>query len=416
MAMSYFARWSGPVKETDDPYNPYSAISPPGLTADRHVQEVIILPSRANYTDNNIIKQAIMTHGAVRTSMYWDNPYYKSSTKAYYYNSSASGTNHGVAIVGWNDNYSSSNFQPSPPGNGAFIIKNSWGTGWGESGFFYISYYDTNAMVNNFVYTSSQPAANLSRVYQYDPLGWTSSLSLSTLGCPGETAWFSNIFLAEASERVSAVSFYTAVINSSYTIRIYTNVTTDPTSGSLSGSTSGTIATVGYHTIALPQTIPVTAGQKFSVVAQLSTPGFTHPVAIETPISGYTSKATANAGESYISCNASAWTDLTAIIPNTNVCLKAFAATAPSNPSVKIMETSTYYSAIQNAYISAAANQSIRMQSLPFIENLNLTGNINVYLKGGYDSSFESNPGLTSINGSLIISGGTVSVENIIIK
>jgi C1A family cysteine protease len=35
---------------------------------------------------------------------------------------------HAILIVGWNDSDS------------AFIVKNSWGTGWGESGFFKIAY------------------------------------------------------------------------------------------------------------------------------------------------------------------------------------------------------------------------------------------------------------------------------------
>ncbi len=38
--------------------------------------------------------------------------------------------NHMVVIVGWDDNY----------GNGAFIIRNSWGEYWGENGYGYIEY------------------------------------------------------------------------------------------------------------------------------------------------------------------------------------------------------------------------------------------------------------------------------------
>ena len=44
----------------------------------------------------------------------------------------ASPTNHDVLIVGWDDDYAASNFATTPPGNGAFIVKNSWGTGVGQ--------------------------------------------------------------------------------------------------------------------------------------------------------------------------------------------------------------------------------------------------------------------------------------------
>ena len=84
------------------------------------------------------MKSAIESH-AVSVSMRWEgdqwNPtaYWKPSTYAYYYNGTA-GTNHLVAVVGWDDSFPASNFSTTPAGNGAWLVKNSWGTGWGDGG------------------------------------------------------------------------------------------------------------------------------------------------------------------------------------------------------------------------------------------------------------------------------------------
>ena len=48
--------------------------------------------------------------------------------------------NHAICVVGWDDNYSKDNFNSKPAGDGAFLIKNSWGS---TQSYFYISYYDT---------------------------------------------------------------------------------------------------------------------------------------------------------------------------------------------------------------------------------------------------------------------------------
>jgi C1A family cysteine protease/fibronectin type 3 domain-containing protein len=321
MSTAYLARWGGPVSEADDPYNPWSGISPSSLTVRKLIQEVLIVPDRAGPLDNENIKEAIMAYGALMTSMYFSDGSYNSLYKAYYYNGT-SVPNHAVAIVGWDDNFDKSNFASSPPGNGAFIIKNSWGTGWGENGYFYISYYDSKIGKSNYMFNGAKPITSYNRIYQYDPLGWVTGMGYTG----SNTAWFANIFTASASEGLVAVSFYTASPNSSYELYIYTALTSDPTTGSLAGSQTGTIASAGYHTISLNLSVPLTSGEKFSIVVKLTTPGFNYPAPVEEPIAGYSSRATANPGESYVSRDGSSWTDITSMSGCTecNVCLKAF--------------------------------------------------------------------------------------------
>ena len=165
MSTAYLARWSGPVNEADDPYNASSGTSPSGLSPRKHVQNVYMIPARSSSSDNDNLKNAVMNYGAVHVSMRWEgatgssSAYWNNATYAYYYNGS-SATNHAVAIVGWDDNYPATNFSTVPAGNGAFIIRNSWGSGWGDAGYFYISYYDSKLASNRELFFPERRADN----------------------------------------------------------------------------------------------------------------------------------------------------------------------------------------------------------------------------------------------------------------
>lgn len=75
-------------------------------------------------------------------------------------------------IIGWDDNYSRSNFNTPLEGDGAFICQNSWGDGFGENGIFYVSYYDTNIGTHNVAYTRVDDVHNYDHIYQSDLCGW----------------------------------------------------------------------------------------------------------------------------------------------------------------------------------------------------------------------------------------------------
>jgi len=319
MTTAYFARWSGPVSETDDPYDPHSGVSPTDLPSLKRIPEVISLPVKSGSEDNDLIKWALTNYGAVDTIIYYSSDAYDAANCSYYY-AGSNCANHMVGIVGWDDSFDRNKFTPVAPGDGAFIVKNSWGTNWGDEGFFYVSYYDT-VLGSESTFHTTEDLSSYFHVYQYDPLGWVESIGSSG----SSTAWAANVFTAEEAETLEAVSFYTPATGTGYEIYVYTDPVSGPiNSAGAESSANGTIAFAGYHTVSLESGVPLEPGQDFSVVVKFITPGYSFPVAVEFPLEGYSSKSRANPGESFFSPDGESWVDTALAVENMNVCIKAF--------------------------------------------------------------------------------------------
>jgi hypothetical protein len=74
------------------------------------------------------------------------------------------------------------------------------------------------------------------------------------------------------------------------------------------------------------------------------------------------------------------------------------------------------YATLQEAFSAAADGDGIQALATAFPEPLTIGANLAVFLQGGYDSEFTSNPGFTTLNGSLMISLGKLTIENLVIK
>ncbi|HOI93285.1 MAG TPA: lectin like domain-containing protein [Syntrophobacter fumaroxidans] len=322
LSMAYLGRWSGPVNEVAVPY-PY-AVDETAAVVIKHIQDVDQIKDRVGFTDNNRIKAAVTNHGALYVSFKWLDTRYNAAKYAYW-NNGTTGEGHAVAIIGWNDNYPRTNFKKAatklPAGNGAFLMKNSWGTAWGNKGYFWMSYYD-RSLHTGTSFRGIQATTNYKRSYQYDPLGWVTSL-----GIDSTVFWGANIFTARAdAPSIKAVSFYTGAPNTKVTIYVRKNVSaTNPKSGTQVGAAlTKTIPTMGYHTVVFSTPKAVTAGKKFSVLIRFNTPGYKYPLPVELAEPDYSSGATASANQSFYSANGSTWTDITTFDPTCNVCIKAF--------------------------------------------------------------------------------------------
>ncbi len=354
MAIAYLTRWSGPIDESQDPYPSVYRDSPVG-TPVGHVQNVKILTPMSTAFDTDEIKKTLMEHGSIYAGYLHLWAAESLDEKSYYWNGDTSmyqserdGGGHAVQIVGWDDNYSKSHFRQSPPGNGAFICKNSWGTSYGENGYFYVSYYDAMFGADElYSFFELQDTKNYDGIYQYDPLGHVNN-------CGGTSpCWGANVFrCGKDNEEIAAVGFYSLVKNTKYVIEIYTDCSeSKPTSGNRQVSQSGTCDFVGYVTVPLSSSVQIKNGRLFSVVIKLTTPGYSYPLAYEAYFSFKqngktywtpTSEATASAGQSFMSQNGTSWMDFTtAIHPTANFCCKAYtkSASAPAKTLASVAIT-----------------------------------------------------------------------------
>ena len=308
MSTDYLVSWLGPINESSegsDDINHLSAV----LNSVVHVQNVLYL-KRNSFTDNDAIKEAILKYGAVGTSLYMigNNQCYKGDANP----------NHAVTIVGWDDNYSRNNFNSRPEGDGAWIVKNSWGANWGNNGYFYVSYYDTKfaeiGKYASFTFILND-TLKFDKNYQYDIGGKTDYLFHRA-----NTIWYKNIFTAGDDEYLAAVSTYFEK-DTDWEISINVNGVTKLTKV---GSSK-----VGYYTINLDDIVKLSKNDEFEVVFKITVKGDAGiPISEEMSLD----KLTYRQGISYFSFNGETWTDLfdySSTYPGHNYesqvsCIKAF--------------------------------------------------------------------------------------------
>ncbi len=276
-AVSCLSRWSGTVKESDYPFYSYE-LSKMGNYAenDRYNTSggVIINSAEALYTLSDV-KNWLMQNGAVEINIHYDDAYMstKNGKFSYYCNDSTLAANHALLVVGWDDSYSSSNFNSSsaPSGSGAFLCRNSWAKNWGNDGYFWLSYADKSiTQLMGYTCVSSDTYNNN---YTYNGLGYSAAYK-----CPNTTgSQIANVFTSKGYETLSAVSTYTAKANTYAEIFIYKNLPSNyskPNQGTRAYSSSKILlSNPGYHTISIKTPLNLSPDEIFSVVIRFSTDG-----------------------------------------------------------------------------------------------------------------------------------------------
>ena len=265
------ASWAGPV-ESDSEDQMF-------MLDNAHLENAYWIP----INDVEAIKNAIQEFGSVGIGVRFPvaggtSQEYGINSGGYKYYPVVETANHAVTLVGWDDSIPADRFAnvvtgESPSSTGGFIAKNSYGTEWGNGGYFYISYEDCTFKADVSNVTSNRAVAfefgdkgNYDNNYQYD----------GTV-CNFYTALYSayNVFKIAASnvEEIKAIGV-ALVDTGDYKASIYhmDSYSKAPQSQTLLEEVDFTVTYPGYLTIPLPEPMLVKKGEIIGVVIEKPNP------------------------------------------------------------------------------------------------------------------------------------------------
>jgi len=287
----------GTVLESDDPYQPTNVACKSSVNYQKTLLDWRMICGNV-MPSTEVLKQYIYDHGPVYTFMYagngdaWETEFgtYDGSYTLYY--PDTDNVNHNVLIVGWDDSL------PHAGGTGAWLVKNSWGTGWGDSGYFRMAYSSAGiGRISSFMY-AWQNYDNNGDLWYYDEGGWTNSW-----GCSNTTAWGLTRFTPNSNTNVTRIEFWTNDTTTDIDVYLYDNFDGSNLSGLLAKKLNNSFDEAGYHSVALDSPVAVSNGDDIAAVIKVTNDSYTYPIVID-------QNGPSETGRTYRSCNGSSWSDM----------------------------------------------------------------------------------------------------------
>lgn len=315
-----------------------------------------------NESATNAIKDEVLEGRAVSIAFCADtahagdekNPpkYINLDNYAHYSYGDGAVANHAVTIVGYDDNYKKENFLDHsqdekgdgeahlPQGDGAWIVKNSWGSldgefpnrgDWGVNGtgYFYLSYYDQSlSLPESYLFDISQMNIGSSQ-YMVDQYDTMPVAAYTGVGVLNTTLREANVFYAKDDEYLRKISVNTAMTNEKIHAQIYQlkDGYKSPIDGKMVSEIETEFDFAGYHSIYI-NPVYLKEGTYYSVVVSETTESDQGTISVATmatetseqyrritqannpsPIMCY-GKAVVNEGESFIGVDDD-WADWT---------------------------------------------------------------------------------------------------------
>lgn len=222
--------------------------------------------------------------------------------------------NHAVTVVGWDDNFSKTKFSRQPEHDGAWLVKNSYGTDFGEDGYFWVSYEDKYFSNKNKNFpaaiTGVEPASQDERMLSHDFMPMEGSKTYTKV--KEQMIYTANVYdfseLAGEYGQVSKVMFYAGPPEGSPGCWYYVYIKPLNADGTLPTPSpndrplaSGPVSAQGYKTVEIsspPYILPSNAG-KYAVIVGY-TPNQREWIRLFYEADGSYYTASCNEGESYV--------------------------------------------------------------------------------------------------------------------
>ena len=304
---SFFSQY-GTVLETCDPYVASDVSCNSSCAYIKSLLDWRII-SGDNVPDAATLKDYIYNYGPIYTSLYagdgsvpsWQTEFnnYDGSYVLYYTGTET--PNHAVCIVGYDDTLSHAG------GQGAWIVKNSWGTSWGgtcgygaESGYFKIAYGSASIGKWSSFVDGWQDYDATGEVLFYDEGGWTSSW-----GYGATTCWSLSKFTPSGSVYLRRVELWTTDATTDIDVYVYDDFDGSAPSNLLTSELNSSFGEAGYHSIRLTSPPLLSSGNAVYVVVQIVNSSGTNPIAAD-------NQGGAETATTYMSSNGAggSWYDL----------------------------------------------------------------------------------------------------------